>query len=271
MSERDTPNLIVRSFRSLKQGFDRAFRPRKPAIQNKLIPRQFHALVLVGLFIICLITMILYFDGRFMDWKHDQLLGPNYFVWSWHIRHFFFNVTSVGNSSWILAATALTGLIVSISPWRKFNRKLRLRLISFYADLNFVFFTLLLSGGWTSIFKWIFGRARPKLQEELGANHFDPFTLDYDFSSFPSGHSTTIGAFGMAIALLFPRLRWFALWLALLGATSRVVVDAHYPSDAIAGLAFGAVFVILSARWLAQRNVMFKFTGRALPVRSRPI
>ena len=104
----------------------------------------------------------------------------------------------------------------------------------------------------------------------MGATYFDPFNFDYDFTSLPSGHATTFGAVCMAIALLFPRLKWWVLALALLGGVSRVVVNAHYPSDVIAGLAIGAGVVVLSARWLAQRNVMFKFRGRILPKRIGP-
>ena len=73
----------------------------------------------------------------------------------------------------------------------------------------------------------------------------------------------------MALALLMPRL--WPVWLtcALLGGLSRLVLGAHYLSDTIAGLTFGAGFVILAARWLAQRGSMFVFGHGWIPKRKR--
>ena len=65
-----------------------------------------------------------------------------------------------------------------------------------------------------------------------------------DFS-FPSDHSTAVGAISVALILAGPFLHrhwygWFTLGLAVLLAGSRVYVGAHYPGDVLAGLALGA-------------------------------
>ena len=121
----------------------------------------------------------------------------------------------------------------------------------------------------SDLIKNTIGRARPKLLDEFGAHHHVFGAFESVYASFPSGHSTTTGALCMALILLIPR--WGPVWLilALLGGASRVVVDAHYPSDVLAGLAFGAVFVLLAARWLAQRGTMFTFDEGWIPHRTR--
>ena len=270
MPERENRNIWVRATDSLTLAFQRTFRDRRPAILNRVLPLRPGLFLLVVGFTLFLIGIIFYFDGPFIDLKRERLLGTDRIIGSWYIRRFFFWFTEIGESAWILLITALIGLGVSTSKWRALGRKQLRRRVIIYSNLNFIFFTVLISGVLSSILKGVIGRARPKLKSELGSTHFDPLNFHYDFASLPSGHATTFGALCMAIVLLFPRLKWWVLVLALLGGVSRVVVDAHYPSDVIAGLAIGAGVVVLSARWLAQRNVMFKFHGRVVPKRVYP-
>jgi hypothetical protein len=73
----------------------------------------------------------------------------------------------------------------------------------------------------------------------------------------PSGHS--IAAFGAlaAIGLVFPRARPYLWVYAITIGVSRIVVSAHFPSDVIAGAAFGAFGVILVREWFASRRLGF--------------
>lgn len=59
------------------------------------------------------------------------------------------------------------------------------------------------------------------------------------FPSFPSGHAA--GAFGCATlaALIWPRLRWPALFGAALISLTRVYLGQHYPSDVLGGASLG--------------------------------
>jgi undecaprenyl-diphosphatase len=74
----------------------------------------------------------------------------------------------------------------------------------------------------------------------------DPGRLDAAIAlpsspSFPSGHATTTFAAAAAVAVLMPRLRWPALALAVLVATSRVYLGVHFVLDVIVGAALGAL------------------------------
>jgi undecaprenyl-diphosphatase len=90
----------------------------------------------------------------------------------------------------------------------------------------------------TNIVKEVVGRARPAL---------DPAAATLG-PSFPSGHSSTAAAFFAALALLMGRRRrpsqkaalaGMAAGIAVAVASSRVLLDVHWVSDVVAGLALG--------------------------------
>jgi membrane-associated phospholipid phosphatase len=124
---------------------------------------------------------------------------------------------------------------------------------------GYVFAAVALSGIIANLSKNIIGRARPKLFDETGSLSFDFWSGDSTWASFPSGHATTAMALGVALALLFPRLRWVLLCLGLWIALSRLFVGAHYPSDVIAGIMLGGITAWLMARALARRRLLFGF------------
>lgn len=74
---------------------------------------------------------------------------------------------------------------------------------------------------------------------------------EYLSQSFPSGHSAAAVALALSLAVLFPRGRWVFLALAGLACLQRVVFDAHWPSDVLAGAAIGvwAVAVVFRTAW----------------------
>jgi membrane-associated phospholipid phosphatase len=70
--------------------------------------------------------------------------------------------------------------------------------------------------------------------------------------SFPSDHAVMAGAVAAGLWLVDRRLGIAASIAALLMAFARVYVAAHYPHDVVAGLAFGAL-VVLVGWWLLSR------------------
>lgn len=108
----------------------------------------------------------------------------------------------------------------------------------------------------TNTVKAIVDRARPTLNPI--AHTLGP--------SFPSGHSSTAAAFYAAAALLLAwgRPRWVrialaatAVGLAVAVASSRVLLDVHWLSDVIGGLALGWAWFALCAIAFGGRLLRF--------------
>ena len=141
------------------------------------------------------------------------------------------------------------------------------RLSFLFGQAAYVFAAVALSGIFVNIVKVLFGRARPRLIDEFGAYYFDPLTLGYLNASFPSGHSTTVGAIVGILMIWYPRWSLLLIELGLFFAATRIAAQAHYPSDVVAGFLVGLFFSIALARWLASRGVVFRFVpGKTLPV-----
>lgn len=70
-----------------------------------------------------------------------------------------------------------------------------------------------------------------------------------DWSSFPSDHGVVFGALVMATFLLDRRIGAAALlWTLVFILFPRLFLGIHYPSDLLAGLAIGAVIMLLAWR-----------------------
>jgi undecaprenyl-diphosphatase len=104
--------------------------------------------------------------------------------------------------------------------------------------------------------KELFDRARPpEAHPDLGSLVAIPGN-----PSFPSGHAATAFAAATAIALICPKLRFWALGLAAAVALSRVYLRVHYPLDVVAGGLLGAGFGALAA--LAALRLMARASAR---------
>ncbi|TPW26073.1 phosphatase PAP2 family protein [Pararhizobium mangrovi] len=176
------------------------------------------------------------------------------------------SVTDLGQAGWVLLAAGLALFFGSAADWRLASLRKRMALLRVTALTGYLFTSLAAGGLIATIVKYCIGRARPLHFAELGAFAFRPFT-DATFASFPSGHATTVGGFFAAIALVFPRLRVPCLVLALWLAFTRVLVGAHYPSDVVAGLAWGAWFSYFTAMVFASRGIVFRYDANGFPVR----
>ncbi|MBW6424486.1 lipid A 1-phosphatase LpxE [Rhizobium sp. XQZ8] len=180
-------------------------------------------------------------------------------------------MTDFGSSGWILFASVILFFealaVVRLAPGLK--SRFQAMLVSHVAA--FMFISVAGSGLLANLLKRAIGRARPGLYEEWGMFSLHPFAGSSRFESFPSGHATTVGAIFMVIALLFPRYRLHMLIGALWLGFSRVIVEAHYPSDVIAGLAFGAWFTILAAIVFARYGLLFRQELDGWPVLRRPV
>jgi len=115
------------------------------------------------------------------------------------------------------------------SRWLEMHRHEHMRVTGFIA------ITAFLSGLIVNIFKLIFARYRPVEYFEYNNYGMTWFDHGYRMASFPSGHSATALGVAVAFSLLFPRYRYPIMVFGSLVLFSRVVVNAHYLSDVVAG------------------------------------
>lgn len=156
-------------------------------------------------------------------------------------------------------------LICNLTDW---SRHAGRRLLFLYNWTMFAAFVLVAVGGASllaNIVDRLIGRARPSHFDEHGAHAFDAFTIDATWASFPSGHASVAGAVAGVAALLWPTSRWLVLPLGMVVAATRVVTGSHYPSDVVAGFAFGLVFAALVAMVFARLGYLFSAGEHAWP------
>jgi undecaprenyl-diphosphatase len=178
--------------------------------------------------------------------------------------HAMAEVTNIGKSYWYLVPAGILFLGLAFSDWRGRSRSATARLAFFFGQAGYAFLAVAMSGIIADIIKLFVGRARPKFFDTLGTLHFQPFTPGYNFGSFPSGHSTTMGAVAIVLMIWFPRWRVAIFILCVVAAATRVAAQAHYPSDVVAGLLVGTFYSLSAARWLAVRGAVFRFEGERL-------
>ncbi|SNY93482.1 undecaprenyl-diphosphatase [Cohaesibacter sp. ES.047] len=225
----------------------RGFRARSgldlPAIQHpnwQLILVVMASLVALG---------FLFFDEAAGHWR-STISGETY--------HFFRAYTDFAKSEVILVPAGITVLALGLLPWHRLDKASVAVVTRFQMFGLYAFVAVAGSGISNNLIKMMIGRARPRYFDQLGPHHFDPPGFSSGFQSFPSGHSATAGAMAIIFILLFPRLKWIWLGVAFWIGVSRIVVGAHYPSDTVAGLTYGASFAWLLALWCANRRLLFR-------------
>lgn len=199
------------------------------------------------------------FDAR-IAWA-AQTLSPTTVYWgSW--------LSAIGRSTAMFALSGLTGCGALLARTLLRQRRFDAVLTIVSERALFVFATLSVGGIAAQLLKHIIGRARPRLIEAFGPYHFDMLSMKNSLASFPSGHSTTAFSMAVALGLIAPRLRVALFGLATAIALSRVVVQAHYVSDIVAGGALGVVSALLVARFFADRGMAFDKAGARVRLKS---
>lgn len=200
-------------------------------------------------------TLILAFLAVLMlDPGAQALLGGAKGGW----RSFLKTLTSFGEGVEILVASAAILIFTLGVSVEGLTRRIRAAIVEIGFAAAFSFTAVAGSGIAASLIKNAIGRARPEHVTGSGIFELHPLAFSARFASFPSGHSTTAGATAMVLALLFPKLRWPIVAAGIAVALSRILLDAHYPSDVVAGFGFGAAFTLALAQGSARRNLVFR-------------
>jgi len=178
-------------------------------------------------------------------------------------------LTDFGKSDWFLWPLGLV-LVAIAALTSTALAPLQRRILAMVAvRAGFLFVAIAAPSLFVTIIKRVIGRARPFIGQLADPFHYAPLVWRADFASMPSGHATTAFAAAVAVAALWPRLRAPMLIYALVIAVSRVVLDAHFVSDVIAGAIAGGIGALIVRDWFAARRLGFVIGAdgsvRALP------
>jgi lipid A 4'-phosphatase len=155
-------------------------------------------------------------------------------------------ITRFGVSTGYLVGAAVAFVALRVAARMKRFAALADRIAAYSALPVFFFASVAASGLAVDIVKVVAGRARPKLLFSNGDYFFGWWGAQSDFWSFPSGHTANAVAVALALSMIWPQCRTLAAIFAVLVATSRIVITAHYVSDVVMGafLAFAIVTYI---------------------------
>ena len=162
--------------------------------------------------------------------------------------------TDYGQAQWPLVPLGLAYLAIVALASAPVGRMQQGVLVALAARFGFMFVAIGMPSLLATIVKRLIGRVRPS---ELGAFAYEPLSWQSAYASLPSGHTTTAFATLVAVSLIVPRARPILWFYALVIGVSRVVVTTHFPSDVMAGAAFGAFGAIAVRDWFAARRLAF--------------
>lgn len=188
---------------------------------------------------------IFYFDQKITHWIHNEFQGSldsTARVITWFgLGDTYFLVSVFG-----YLLTRLFSEKLSHLSWK--NRLLE-------AKNRFIFMLLCfsISGVIVMILKMVLGRARPYHSSEFHSLDFNPMTLNWDYQSFPSGHTQVGFTLASFISILYPRLTIGIFTFASLVGLSRVVLEKHYLGDVFAGAYIGILGTFLAWKWSGKK------------------
>ena len=176
------------------------------------------------------------------------------------------DITNVGQMLRMLGAIVVIFVVGVLLARRLADLRRRYRVAYFSRMAAYLLISVLSASAVVHVLKTVIGRARPLVYDQYGILGFKPFDGHFLFQSFPSAHSTQIGAFCVALALLFPRFRLVFVGVALWIGATRVILGVHYPSDVAAGLALGAWFAFATAVMFSRFGLLFALSPNGFPV-----
>ncbi|EDZ62753.1 phosphatase, PAP2 family [Sulfurimonas gotlandica GD1] len=193
------------------------------------------------------------------------LMIVSYFTLDIRVAHFFLAdantyepigdfISIFGESHWYIG-TAVLGYF-----FFKFYKKNEL----YQQRFLFLLYINLFSGIISLFSKWIFGRIRPwgmrNGNEDYGFLLFQNWDMSFiekmkyhfttladaptTYSSFPSGHTTTVFTAFTFLVILFPRYIYIWLSFAIVLSCSRILANDHFVSDIFAGILVGTLSTI---------------------------
>ncbi len=172
------------------------------------------------------------------------------------LLHFFNLITMLGNTVVVIA------IVLVVGAWLFFSRFHNAYVIGLVT-------TLVGAGGTDFIMKALIERARP--------NGLIPATIETS-SSFPSGHATfSMALYGFLTYFLCKHYPKYSPLFITLGsllilaiAFSRLYLGVHFPSDVVAGLTLGALWLLIGIEVTKRFLTTWRFNRQVITNPSSP-
>ena len=188
----------------------------------------------------------------------DYSIASFFHSLNYQTKSLFGTLTHFGDSLYFFIPTILTWALVKII-------KSKNQIINTISEISlFIFLNILLSGIVTQILKHVIGRPRPVLFNGFEQKSLSIISFDSKWHSFPSGHTATIFAFIFCMALLFPKIKNILITFAIIIASTRVIVGAHFISDIFGGALVAYLSSIFISKNLASKKILFTAEGEKL-------
>ncbi len=185
------------------------------------------------LLVLILITLSIFVSFSLDLWFYKYFINISEWDNGVFLKEFFSEITKLGSSSWYFSITIIGFVIFYINKKLQIIKSRSTNNLSIFFISSFVY--ILIVGLITQIIKHVVGRPRPNYTNFEDVFSFKSFTLESNFHSFPSGHSSTIFIVCFILVSVLPKLRYFFYFLASVVAFSRVIVGAHFFTDIVAG------------------------------------
>jgi undecaprenyl-diphosphatase len=174
----------------------------------------------------------------------------------------FRSYTNYAKSIWYLIPLGIAALTCAVGTrLSNFQPELRNRLSTYGKNAVYCFSAIAAAGITTDIIKPILGRARPIALLREKAYGFHHFYVSPIWNSMPSGHATTAFAVATLLCVSFPRMRVVWIVWAVVMAASRIMVNAHYLSDVIAGATVGCLIPLMLKHVFENRRLQNILSG----------
>ncbi len=196
--------------------------------------------------------------GAFFFLLFDYSVASFFDSINYQTKSLFGTLTHFGDSLYFFVPTILIWGFIKII-------KSKNQIMETVSDISlFIFLNILLSGIVTQILKHIIGRPRPVLYNGFELKSLDIIQFDSKWHSFPSGHTATIFAFIFCIIFLFPKIKNAFIAIAIIIASTRVIVGAHFISDIFGGTLVAYLSTIFISKKLANKKMLFLLENNKL-------
>ena len=175
------------------------------------------------------------------------------------LKEFFSEITKLGSSSWYFSITIIGFVIFYVNNKLQIIKTKSVKNLSNFFISSFVY--ILTVGIITQIIKHVVGRPRPNHTDFEDVFSFQYFTMESNFHSFPSGHSSTIFIVCFILVSVLPKLKYFFYFLASIVAFSRVIVSAHFFTDIVAGAILALILFKVLNKLIENKYNRYKLSN----------